>query len=159
MKEVLEFLKDLGPPFIKLFISNAGLEVIDFFGYRSLINMPFITEKTSSGLEILSVLTFNVKKVVVAPCTSNTVAKIVHGISDSLCTTLVSQAQKVNKEVLILPTDIKDNMTFQTRSGKTFNIKRRKIDKQNLEKLEKMELIKVFYDKEALKREILNEIA
>lgn len=158
LKEVLEFIKTLGPSHIKLFISNAGLEVIDFFGYRGLIDMPFIKENSYSGLEILGVLNHNIKKVVVAPCTSNTVAKIVNGIADSMCSTLVSQAQKSGKEVFVLPTDVNDEMVFRTKSGKSYKIKRRKIDKENLCKLEKMELFKVFYDIETLKRKILNEI-
>lgn len=158
MKEVLEFVKTLGPSHIKLFISKAGLEVIEFFDYNGLIKMPYIEERTSSGLELLSVLTGNISKVVVAPCTSNTVAKLVYGIADSLCTNLVAQAQKAGTEVFVLPTDIQDSMIFRTKSGKEVKLKRRTIDRENIEKLERMELFKVFNSPEALKKEILSEI-
>ena len=159
LKEVLEFIKTLGPSHVKLFISKAGIEVIDFLEYKSLINMPYIEERTSSGLELLSVLTGNISKVVVAPCTSNTVAKFVYGIADSLCTNLVAQAQKAGTEVFVLPTDVNDTIIFTTKSGKKVELKRRKIDRENIEKLSKMELFRVFYSPEALKKEILSEIA
>ncbi len=120
--------------------------------------MPYIEELTSSGLELLSVLTGNIKKVVVAPCTSNTIAKLVYGIADSLCTNLVAQAQKTGTEVWVLPTDVHDNMIFTTKSGRRVELKRRDIDRKNIEKLSKMELFRVFYSPEALKKEILSEI-
>ncbi len=159
LKEVLEFVKTLGPTHVKLFISKAGLEVIEFFDYKSLINMPYIVEQTASGLELLSVLRGNIAKVVVAPCTSNTVAKLAHGIADSLCTNLVAQAQKAGTEVFVLPTDIQDSMVFKTKSRKEVHLKRRTVDRENIEKLRRMELFRVFDSPEALKREILSEIA
>ena len=42
---------------------------------------------------------------VVSPASSNTVAKIVAGIADSLVTNAVSQAEKAHTPVLIVPTD------------------------------------------------------
>jgi dihydromethanopterin reductase (acceptor) len=42
---------------------------------------------------------------IVAPATSNTVAKIAHGISDSLVTTMVAHALKSHLPVGVMPTD------------------------------------------------------
>ena len=44
--------------------------------------------------------------VVLAPATSNTVAKIVHGIADSLASAVASQALKANIPLVILPSDV-----------------------------------------------------
>ena len=158
MKEVLEFLKTSGPLPIKLFISKAGLEVIRFFELARLIPENYIMERSSSGLEILGLLSGNIKKTVVAPCSANTVAKLVNGVADSLCTNLVSQSQKMGVETYILPTDIHDTMTFHTKSGKKIELKRRDIDRENIEKLRNMKLFRVFNSFESLKKEILSEI-
>ncbi len=47
------------------------------------------------------------KALIVAPATTNTIAKIVHGIADTLVTEAVSQAQKAGVPVYVLPTDVK----------------------------------------------------
>lgn len=159
LKEVLEFINTLGPSYIKLFISKAGREVIDFFDYTNLITMPYINERSFSGLELLGILSTNtISKVVIAPCTSNTIAKLLYGISDSLCTNLASQAQKKGIEVLVLPTDLEDYIIFTTKSGKKIQLKRREIDRKNIEALSKMGLFKIFYSPKELKKEILSEI-
>lgn len=44
--------------------------------------------------------------VVLAPATSNTVAKIVHGIADSLASAVASQALKANIPLIVLPSDV-----------------------------------------------------
>ena len=49
--------------------------------------------------------------VIVAPASSNTVAKIVHGVSDTLPTIVVSQALKARVPVLILPADQEETVT------------------------------------------------
>ncbi len=159
LKEVLEFLRTLGPHNIKLFITPSGLEVIRFFNLESLIPFDYIKGHSSSGLEILGLLSGNISKTVVAPCTSNTIAKLAHGIADSLCTNLVAQSQKMGITSYILPTDIQDTMLFHTKSGKEIKLKRRAIDRDNIEKIKRMELFRVFNSTEALKKEILSEIA
>ncbi|MDK6029202.1 flavoprotein [Ignisphaera sp. 4213-co] len=44
--------------------------------------------------------------VVIAPATSNTIAKIVHGIADSVASAIFSQAVKSGVPVVVLPTDM-----------------------------------------------------
>jgi len=48
-------------------------------------------------------------RLLVAPCTANTVAKVVHGIADSLASNLIAQAQKSRIPIFILPTDIEES--------------------------------------------------
>jgi len=47
--------------------------------------------------------------VIVAPATSNSVAKILHGIADTLPTTVASQALKSGAPLIILPADYAEN--------------------------------------------------
>ncbi len=48
------------------------------------------------------------KAVIIAPATSNTVAKMVNGIADTIATAVFAQAQKSDVPVIVLPTDVPD---------------------------------------------------
>lgn len=60
--------------------------------------------------------------VIVAPCTANTVAKVVNGIADSLVSNILAQAVKSKTQVYVLPTDAKK--TQETRIPITIDPKR-----------------------------------
>jgi len=70
----------------------------------------------------------------------NTVAKITYGIADSLITNGVAQALKGGQRVYMFPTDQeRADTTTVLPSGKTFVLKHRKVDLDNIEKLRAME--------------------
>ena len=89
----------------------------------------------------------------VAPATANTVAKIVHGIADTLITNAVAQAQKGGAPIIILPVDQKlGEQTTLLPSGKKMKLKMRKIDITNFEKLKTMQGITVIHNPKELRR-------
>jgi dihydromethanopterin reductase (acceptor) len=75
---------------------------------------------------------------VVAPATSNSVAKMVYGISDSLITNLFAQAGKNRVPIVVLPTDVAPEVTSPTPSGKMVQVYPRPIDLENTERLREM---------------------
>jgi archaeoflavoprotein AfpA len=80
----------------------------------------------------------------IAPATANTVAKIVCGIADSLVTSAVSQTAKGETPIFILPADRKrGTVRALTPSGKAFDLKMRRVDIENTERLATMENITV----------------
>jgi archaeoflavoprotein AfpA len=80
----------------------------------------------------------------VSPATANTVAKIVHGIADSLITNCVSQAVKGGTPVYIFPVDQKlGTVTTRIPGGKEIEIRTREVDVENVERLREMEGITV----------------
>jgi archaeoflavoprotein AfpA len=80
----------------------------------------------------------------VCPATANTVAKIAHGIADSLISNCVSQSVKANKEVYIYPVDQKlGETTTILPNGKKLTLTIREIDLENSEKLKTMKGITV----------------
>ena len=100
---------------ITVFLSNAGEEVLKMYGlfervaaitggyYKELAldsdqNYSF----PISGRFSLGKYDF----LIVSPTTSNTVAKIVHGISDTLVTNSVAQAGKGGVKTIIVPVDM-----------------------------------------------------
>ncbi|KZX16143.1 NAD(P)H-quinone oxidoreductase subunit I, chloroplastic [Methanobrevibacter cuticularis] len=116
LSESVEILEELVKDHkITIFLSNAGEEVLKMYGlyervtaitggyYRELaldsdqsFSYP-ISGRLSLGKYDLFIL---------SPTTSNTVAKIVHGIGDSLMTTSVAQAGKGGVQTLIVPVDL-----------------------------------------------------
>lgn len=92
---------------------------------------------------------------IIAPATANTVAKIVHGIADTLVTNAVSQTAKGDTPIYILPVDRKKGtVTTYSPKGKEIKLKMRDIDIENTEKLSRMENITIIDSPEDLYRVI-----
>ncbi len=98
-------------------------------------NTPFIAGPLQVG---------RYHSLLIAPATANTVAKIVHGIADTLLTNAVAQTQKGSVPVIILPVDQKrGEITTVLPTGKKKKLIMRDIDIENVEKLKAMEGITV----------------
>jgi len=101
---------------ITIFVSGAGEEVLRMYGLLDKLNeisggehLQEIFLESQSGRSFPKAGRFLLGKydaLVVSPATSNTVAKIVHGIADSLITNAVAQANKSGTPVYIVPVDI-----------------------------------------------------
>ncbi|HSW40682.1 MAG TPA: flavoprotein, partial [Acidobacteriota bacterium] len=99
---------------VDLFLSRAGEEVVRMYGlYAGMraTGIPIHTEKKSSAPVVSRFFKGVYGVLVIAPATSNSVAKFVHGISDTLVTNLFAQAGKAKVPVIILPTDQAPEMT------------------------------------------------
>jgi len=77
----------------------------------------------------------NFDRIIVAPCTANTVAKIVNGIADTLVTNVVAQGMKGKIPVTVVPTDLKKKVETTTHRGKRITIHCRDVDLKNIKKL------------------------
>lgn len=112
--EVIELLLSKGVE-ITVYVSRAGFEVLKFYGLlnklKKLISSSFPNEIVFEHEEGFSfpksarVYTGIYDFVIISPTTFNTLAKIVHGISDTLITNLVSHALKSNTPVYLVPSD------------------------------------------------------
>jgi len=97
---------------IAVVFSNAGYEVVRMYGLLKKIENisgEIIWEKDQGySYPITGRLSKKIyDKIIVAPCTANSVSKISLGIADSLVTNIVAQALKNKIPVVILPTDTK----------------------------------------------------
>ncbi|HHQ44537.1 MAG TPA: hypothetical protein ENN13_00180 [Candidatus Altiarchaeales archaeon] len=81
-------------------------------------------------------------RIIVAPASANTCAKIAHGIADSLASNIVAQALKRNVEVFVLPTDTAPNVKSAWKDG-FVEIKCRKIDLENMQRLKEQGEVKI----------------
>jgi archaeoflavoprotein AfpA len=134
---------------VEVFVSKAGAQVAKYYKVADQLqecfdrhwvevdaNTPFLVGRLQLG---------EFDAVLVAPATSNTVAKIAHGISDTLVTNSVIQAVKGYVPVYIMPVDYREGVTTTTLpNGRTLKLKVRKEDAENVRRLEAMEGIHPF---------------
>ena len=96
---------------------------------------------------------------IVCPTSANSVAKIVHGIADSLITNCVAQAIKGGQIVYIFPSDQDtEPITTSRPDGSPLVLKIRDIELKNIRKLKKMEGIEVLSDFNEIKKLIIQKI-
>ncbi len=108
---------------ITTFMSRAGEEVARMYGLFD--KTPMISDgsylnevylDSNQGYSFPKIGRFNVGRydvLVVSPATSNTVAKIVHGIADTLVTNCAAQAMKSGTPVLIVPVDQENSVVSE----------------------------------------------
>lgn len=134
---------------VEMFTSKAGAQVAKYYKVADQLqecfdrhwvevdaNTPFLAGRLQLG---------EFDAVLVAPATSNTVAKIAHGISDTLVTNSAIQAVKGYVPVYIMPVDYHEGTTTTILpNGRTIRLKVRKEDAENVRKLEAMDGIHPF---------------
>jgi len=126
---------------VDLYLSQAGEEVLKMYGIS--INdlrdkVRVYRDKTASAPPVGLFYKNYYHTLVLAPTTSNTVAKCVLGIADSLVTNLYSQAGKCRIPNIVYPCDIAPEMETTAPGGKVM-VYPRKIDLQATEALRHFE--------------------
>jgi dihydromethanopterin reductase (acceptor) len=95
-------------PQVDLLMSMAGEEVLQIYGYKlEDLRQRFrvIRDKSASGAPVGQLYEGTYHTVVVAPATSNTVAKCAAGISDTLPSNMVAQAGKLGIPSIVFACD------------------------------------------------------
>jgi dihydromethanopterin reductase (acceptor) len=139
IEECLNFLLTLDD--VDLYISQAGEEVlkmysIDLSDIRA--KMPVYRDKAASAPPVGHFYKGHYHTFVMAPATSNTVAKCVLGIADSLVTNLYAQAGKCRVPSIVYPCDTAPEMETTAPGGKVMVYPRR-VDLEATEKLRSFE--------------------
>jgi archaeoflavoprotein AfpA len=120
----------------KYYKITEELKGFDRYNLEVDANTPFLSGMLQSG---------RYDFLIIAPATSNTVAKIVVGISDTLLTNAAVQGVKGFIDVHIMPVDFREGIvTTIIPSGKELKLSIRKEDAENVRRLEKMEGFLVF---------------
>ena len=150
IEECVEFLITLDA--VDLYISQAGEEVLKMYGIQLADlreKMPVYRDKTASSPPVGHFYKGYYHTLVLAPATSNTIAKCVLGIADSLVTNLYSQAGKCRVPSIVYPCDIAPEMETTAPSGKVM-VYPRKIDLDGTEKIRQFEYTTVVESVDAL---------
>jgi flavoprotein len=117
LRESLELLEKL--PNTDLFLSRAGEEILQMYGYR-LDDLRerhrIFRDNTASGAPVGLFYHGHYHTVIIAPATSNTVAKCALGISDTLITNIYAQAGKCSIESIVFACDTEPEVTTESPS-------------------------------------------
>ena len=161
INETLEVMKELKEAYggsleIEVYLSKAGEQVLRFYrlgdelreGFDQVqverdANTPFITGRLQLG---------RFDFLLIAPATSNTVAKLAHGISDTMLTNGAIQALKANVPVYVMPVDYREGTVVTILpNGKELELRVRKEDAENVRKISEMDGITTFEKPEAIR--------
>ncbi|NLI93786.1 MAG: flavoprotein [Peptococcaceae bacterium] len=155
LSSCMEFLLRLKK--VDIFLSKAGKEVLHYYSwYEQLTSSghPLILDASVSGLPVTGLYTGKYDLVVIAPATSNTIAKMAYGIADNLITNLFAHAGKCRIPTLILPCDSAPEIKSTTPQGEQVSVYAREIDRKNIATLANWDLVTLADTPEHLKKEI-----
>jgi len=147
--ETVEVMKEIEKQFenavdVKVYLSKAGDQVVKYYKLVNDLkenfervfaeinaNSPFLAGQLQTGkFEFL----------LIAPATSNTVAKIAMGIADTLLSNAAVMALKAFVPVYIMPSDYREGMKItRLPDGRDLRLRIRKEDVEHVKKLAGME--------------------
>jgi dihydromethanopterin reductase (acceptor) len=135
-EESLELIGGLAA--VDLFVSKAAAEVIRMYKSRLPSDLQVFRDTTASAAPVGRFYDGYYHTLVVAPATSNTVAKFVYGISDTLATNVFAQAGKCRVPVIVFACDTAPELETRAPGG-IVKVWPRRVDLENVEKLKTFE--------------------
>jgi flavoprotein len=151
IEECVEFMLTLDN--VDLYLSQAGEEVLKMYGISlaSLKDkMPVYRDKAASAPPVGLFYKGYYHTLVMAPTTSNTIAKCSLGIADSLVTNLYAQAGKCRVESIVYPCDTAPELETTAPGNKKFMVYPRPIELEATDKLRDFPFTQVVDDVEQL---------
>src|SRR5436190_8868880 len=152
-KECLRMLRELDD--VDLFVSKAASEVVRM--YRQEFKLPPATRifrDTTASAAPVGLFYYGVyHTLILAPATSNTVAKCVFGISDTLVTNVFAQAGKCRVPAIVFACDTAPELETEAPKGMV-KVYPRRIDLDNTERLKSFEATDVVETLDALRAAI-----
>jgi len=156
LKETLESMLEIKKGSeVTVVMSSAGQEVAAMYGLLGRIKKDFpeiVLEKEDgkSAPFIGRLWGKEYGKVIIAPCTANTAAKIASGVADSLVSNIAAQAGKREIPLFILPTDSEETTETCLPDGRKMLLTNRDLDLNNTKRLAGIQGITVIKDLEEL---------
>ncbi len=139
---------------VDVFISKAGEEVLRMYRLDDAlpkVKGAVVGDTRASAPVVGRFAKSRYSALVIAPATSNSVAKFVCGISDSLITNLFAQGGKHRVPIAVLPTDIAPEMDSLSPRGRAIKVYPRPVDLESIAKLEEFPGVRVMKDVEELR--------
>jgi archaeoflavoprotein AfpA len=146
---------------IQVFLSKAAEIVLKYYGLEDDVRRNFAKVKVelNSNSPFLAAW-MQMRKyefLLIAPATSNTVAKIANGVGDTLLTNAAIMSLKAFVPVYIAPTDYKEGVVYtKLPNGREMKLRVRKEEVEQVKKLERMENVFVLESSQKI-REVFKE--
>jgi len=165
LKESLEIMKELARENnldVRVYLSEAGEMVVKWYRLFNDLKTSFpktYSEKSPNIPFLVGDLQLGKYDfLLITPSTSNTVAKIAAGISDTLLTNAVAQAMKAKVPVYIFPADQrKGEVITDLPDGRKLTLTMRDVDIEAVDKLRKMPGITVLGHPDEI-REVIKKL-
>ena len=136
LRESLAILQTLEN--VDVFLSKAAAEIIKQYGFQAQLEATghkVYQDKTASSVPVELFYAGKYHTLVIAPATSNTIAKMAHGFSDSLVTNLYAQAGKTRVPSIVFACDTAPEVLSEAPRDNMVKVFPRKIDLDNVQKL------------------------
>lgn len=140
-----------------VFLSKAGKEVLQYYGWLEQLSSSghsLIEDNGASSMPVTGLYTGKYDLVVIAPVTSNSIAKMAHGIADNLITNLFAHAGKCRIPTILLPCDSSGDVLSVTPKGEQVSVYIRQIDRDNIDALARWDGVRIAHGPEQLKRHL-----
>lgn len=159
LKESLDIAKSF--PQVNLFLSKAAEEVLNMYEYRLpdlRKHFRIFRDNTASAAPVGLFYHGQYHSLVIAPATSNTVAKCALGISDTLPSNIFAQAGKCRLPSIVFACDTESEVTTESPS-EWVTLYPRQIDLDHVERLKRFEGVTVVASVEALQAAVNERLA
>ncbi len=165
LRESLAILESLNN--VDIFLSKAAAEIIKQYGFQAQLDATghkVYQDKTASSVPVEGFYAGKYHTLVVAPATSNTVAKMAYGFSDSLVTNLYAQAGKTRVPSIIFACDTEpatgeNSIESEAPRDNMVQVYPRQIDLDNVQKLAAFEHTKIVESVSMLQQAISTRLA
>jgi archaeoflavoprotein AfpA len=164
--EIFEIMKDLKKQSedaveIHVFLSKAADTMLKFYRLEDELkkNFPKVQVELNANSPFLAAWLQSGKYefLLIAPASSNTVAKIANGIGDTMLTNSAIMSLKAFRPVYILPTDYRESTVItKLPNGKEMKLRVRKEEADQVRKLEKMEDVHVLENPQKMRETFLD---
>ena len=154
--EVMEEVSKMKNLEISAVLSKAAVTVLRWYKLQdkldNIVNRVMIEKDANTPFIVGPLQTGQYNCLLVAPATANSVAKISNGIADTIITNAVSQTNKANIDVFVLPVDQrKGTTTTILPGGEKLKLTIRDVDVENTNKLREMQGIIVLEKPQEIK--------
>lgn len=149
IEEFVEVMKQVKKEYennvdIQVFVSKAAETVLKYYRLENEVKQNFakVTVEVNSNSPFLAawMQIHKYEFLLIAPASSNTVAKIAYGIGDSMLTNAANMSLKAFVPVYVVPSDFEEKTVYtKLPNGKDLKLRIRKEDADNTRKLERMD--------------------
>lgn len=160
LRESLAILQTLSA--VDIYLSKAAAEIIKQYGFQEALEATghkVYQDKTASSVPVERFYEGDYHTLVIAPATSNSIAKMAYGFSDSLVTNLFAQAGKTQVESIVFACDTAPELESEAPRDNMVKVYPRQIDLDNVEKLKQFSCTQVVADMASLQQAIMQRLS
>jgi dihydromethanopterin reductase (acceptor) len=147
---------------VDVFLSRAAAEIIRQYGFQAQLDATghkVYQDKTASSVPVEMLYQGKYHGLIVSPATSNTIAKMAYGFSDSLVTNLFAQAGKTRVPTIVFACDTAPELESEAPKLHMVKVYPRKIDLTNVALLQQIECTQIANDMNQLQHMIMQHLA